>query len=228
MLRQQNSSFTTSIKDLRRSPSRSLLFLFCVGLIFTLITSSCDQDEQATPKPLEFEVTPNDQLRTMVQETPSDFTWEYFGDNMIISLRSEADWEGELVMSGFKIVRGEIVDRVNSESNNSNSAELLDGLSSEVVFRIKEGSIVNWGISNARWETEANSFDANWSANTAQAPIELWTTPNSWSPSELESGVLNEFEALGPDTLYVVYARLAGENPKRTQTSRPMGLLMGE
>ena len=204
---------------------RASTFLCILAALF-LLTTACDQSAEE-PKTLEFEVTPNDQLRTMVRETPSDFTWEYFGDNLTVSLSSEADWEGELVLSGFKIVNGEVVDRLSSQPHPSSDAELLNGLSSEEVFTtFVPGD--PWAGSRARWEAEARSPDAKWTSENARASIELWETSNRWPPSDMETAVQEEFESLGPDTLYVIYAQLAPEASDRRQTSRPVGLLMGE
>ncbi|GAA5522275.1 hypothetical protein LQ318_11010 [Aliifodinibius salicampi] len=198
---------------------KSIFTLFFSLLILFFV--SCD-NTGTEPEPLEFVTEPSDDLTQMIEETPSDFTWEYFGPNIQISLQSDNDWEGELVLSGFQIANNEIIDRITTNSYPANS-EMLSGdgiLGSDLTI---DFHVPGWGD----WKV-ISDINLKWNNTKVQEHIELWEVNESWSPSEIEDAILSEVDLEENETLFVVYAQLAGESPEREQTIRPFGLLMRE
>lgn len=187
--------------------SRSLFTaLLLVGILFF---SSCDTTNEPPTLPVAFKTAPSDGLSTMIQETPSDFTWEFFNDNIEVSMNDEPQWSGEMVLSAFQVQNGEVVNRTTTDPVETTADELTDGLSTEELF-----SSSSW-IPGLDWVPTSTWF-----------PGLVYTPENSWSPSEIEEGVIAENNLDENETMIVVYAHLAGESPEREQTTRPFGVVM--
>lgn len=195
--------------------------------LLIILLFSCDTGVESEPKPLEFASEPSNEMRIMIEETPSDFTWEFFKENILISLQSEIDWEGEIVLSGFQVQSGEATDRVTTTPLPTNAEQLENGLSTGDL-ELPEFTITDWAI-NVKRESLTNSFVEKWGDNEVQNSVNLWEPEKKWSPSEIEEAILSEVE-LGEEneTLFVVYAQLAEDSPERQQTTRPFGVLMRE
>lgn len=205
--------------------------LFFKTLFFTILIlfATCDETSQdAEPKPLEFSVEPTEELSFMVDEAPSDFTWEFFEENILITLNTESNWEDELVLSGFQVLNEEVVDRFTSNSFSANSEELQDGLLTGNLFTHPQ----TWTRPGVAWSTDKiwtqinNSIESKWKNKKFEVPKELWKPGQSWAPSEIEEAVLAETIPVENESLFVVYVQLAEDSPKRTQTTKPFGLLM--
>jgi hypothetical protein len=192
-----------------------------------ILLFSCENGVDSESEPLEFASEPSDEMRTMFDETPSDFTWEFFRENILIRLQSEVDWEGEIVLSGFQLLNGEIVDRITTNSIETNDKELLTGLSTGNLL-IPAFTITDWGEFRVKRNFMSNSLKEKWGETSAQHPIEIWEPGKQWSPSEIEGAILSEVDLGENEILFVVYAQLAGESPEREQTTQPFGLLMRE
>ncbi len=203
---------------------RSLFIaLLSIGILFF---SSCDTTNEPPTLPVAFKTEPSDEMRIMIEETPSDFTWEFFKQNILISLQSEVDWEGEIVLPGFQILSGEAADRVSTTPLPTNAEQLENGLSTGDLT-LPEFIITDWAV-NVKRKSLTKSFKEKWGDKEVQSSINLWEPEKKWSPSEIEEAILSEVDLGESETLFVVYAQLAEESPEREQTTQPFGILMSE
>lgn len=201
---------------------KSIFTLFFSLLILFFV--SCD-NTSTEPETLEFVTEPSDDLTQMIEETPSDFTWEFFGTNIQMSLQSDNDWEGELVLSGFQIANDEIIDRITTNSYPANSEKLFDGIlfsDLAVNFTFPSG----WS-DRLKWKA-LSDLNLKWENASIQGSLELWGPQDRYLPSEIEEAILAEVDLGENERLFVVYTQLAGESPEREQTTRPFGLIVRE
>src|SRR6056297_1406673 len=106
-------------------------------IIFTFIFTSCDdtsQDPETEVETLEFVIEPSDDLSFIVEDAPSDFTWEFYNNNIEVNLVPGSMWSGEIVLSSFQVENGEVVNRATSEPVETSASELADGLLTEELF----------------------------------------------------------------------------------------------
>lgn len=196
-----------------------LLFVFAsVGFIL----QACNTGSK--PAPLNFSTDATEDLRLMVEEAPSDFTWEFFEEHILIGMQTtESNWEGEVLLSGFQILNGEVADRVTTTPILTNAEQLESGISTGNLT-LPEFTITDWG--EFRWKSLAKSFKKNWGDKKVRSSISLWDPDQTWSTSEIEEAILSEVELGENETLFVVYVHLSEEAPQRQQTTQPFGILM--
>lgn len=207
--------------------SNILLFLsFLLLSVMISCDSSTDSENDIEPETLEFVTESSDDLTQMIEDTPSDFTWEFFGKNILISLQSDNDWEGELVLAGFQVLNGEIVDRTSTDPFEANGQLLSNGVLTK-EFQSVNFTITDW-VERSKWKKMANSFKLKWKNKNVQGSLELWGPGNRYSPSEIEDAILAETDLQENESLFVVYTELASESPEREQTTQPFGLIMTE
>lgn len=197
------------------------------GLLLTLAALcvvSCDS-EPVSQEPLDFAAEPTDELETMVQETPSDFTFGFLEDNVLLRLRSDRDWEGSLVLAGFQIANGDVVDRLTTAPVQTSDDELAGGLLTEDVF---SASGAGWSTAKTAWEIDFNVIDEEWGGRRTRKaqPRGLWIPDQSWMPSEVEQAVMANTDLAPDETLYVLYVRLEDQSTETEQTTRPFGVIL--
>ncbi|MDZ7682277.1 MAG: hypothetical protein U5J63_11350 [Fodinibius sp.] len=113
---------------------RLLLLLLSITTLFmwscTETTTGGGEEEL---QPLDFTTAPSSELSDIVQNTPGDFTWPFYNDNLTIGLDPEPEtFEGEIVLSVFQVQNGEVTNRLTSEPVDDESRGVVGGL-------------VNWG-----------------------------------------------------------------------------------
>ena len=197
---------------MRRSLSIIVLLLTIVPLVFL----SCDTgtDAESDQEPLEFQTAPSDELSSMIQETPSDFTWGYFQNNVQVNMIPGIDWNGEVVLSAFQVQNGEVVNETTTEPVETTADELAAGLSTEEMF------------SGSSWIQ-----GSDWVPTSTWMPSSTWiqqTEPLVYAPSEIESIAQSQVDLSQNETMVVVYAHLAGESPEREQMTQPFGVIFQE
>lgn len=183
-----------------------------------VIFFSCGDNSTAPdtdPKPLEFTTGPSQELSQLIDTAPGDFTWDYFSDNLFVSILNGPEWSGEIVLSSFQIENGEVVNRSTTEPYETNSEELSSGLSTEEMF---PGLVYAPGqawVTGKRWkQIDQWRKIKSWLKTDHWTPSEQWVPSSNWAPSEIEEIVLTEFNLSENETMIIVYTHLAdGQNP---------------
>ena len=178
--------------------------------IVTLLFVSCDQVTNSEPKPLEFQTAPSEGLSTMIQETPSDFTWGYFQDNVQVNMTQGTDWSGEMVISGFKVEGGEVLNRTTTGPITTNADELSAGLSTEELF------------SGSEWFS-----GSKWIPASEWGPSKLWIPLMDRSLSKVENMAIGNTDLSEDQTMIVVYAKVAGDTDREV-TTQPFGVIFDD
>ena len=190
---------------------RRLLQILFLSIV-TLFLFSCDNgtgtEERAS---LEYATGPSQDLDQIIEETPSDFTWDFYGDNIEVSMNSGPQWSGEIVLEAFQVEGGEVVNRLTTESVETSVDELADGLLTENMYP------------STRWYPTTR-----WISTEEMYPSTRWYPTTRWSPSEIESQAMSQNDLNGNQSMVVVYARMADDSPDREQTSRPFGIIFEE
>gem|GEM_PF-3360108 len=187
---------------------RSLLCIVFLLSMVPLVFMSCDTANEPPTLPVALKTTPSEELSSMVQDTPSDFTWDYFRDNVHIEGPSQTDFDKfDLVLSSFQVQNGEVVNRTSTEPIEVSADELSSGLVTEEI----PPSL--W-MPGKDWVSTSNWF-----------PGLVYAPGNSWTPSEVEDRVIADKELVDNETMVVVYAQLAGDSPEREQTTQPFGII---
>ena len=189
-----------------RFPGRLPLFL-CILLLSGSILS-CDSSGPEGPPP-EFSVSPTSELSGIVDNTPGDFTWDFYQNNLEVTWAPEADWNGELVLFTFQIQNGEVVNRATTTAA---STEGLDG------DEATSGTLYPPGTSP---ELPARE----WIPGTNWIPGSQWIPWSQWSPSEIEQVALDQVNLSSGQTMLVVYARAAGDVDSADQQTQPYGIV---
>lgn len=186
-------------------PVRTVLFL-----AVALLMVACDSSPTPEPGALEFSTEPSGELENIIEDTPSDFTWDFYNDNVAVSLQEGPDWDGELVLAGFQIQNGEVVHRTTTDPVDTN-VEVLSG-----------GASIGDLISGSSWMS-----GSDWVSVSNWRPSSSWSPGSSWSPSEIEEEALAEAESMLEDnqTMVVVYAHRANESGDYGEVTRPFGLI---
>lgn len=205
-------------------------FFFTI-LIFFATCDETSQDAKPESEALEFAIEPSEDLRFMIEETPSDFTWEFFSDNLIVTLVPESDWSGEIVLSSFQVENDEVINRASTEPVEINTDVLKKGLSTEVMFPDLVFDEQAWTTNSKLWlQSEQWPQAAEWLQSEHWTPVEQWV-PNpdiTWNPtkiSEIRDAALSEFELNHSETLVVVYTQPADETSTREMLTRPYGII---
>lgn len=183
-------------------------FLSFLLLAVAFGTVSCDSSLEPEPESVQFEAEPSDELSTLTQESPSDFTWTAFNDKMLVRKIPSSNWSGEVVLSAFQVENGEVINRVTSEP-----AAWPDSLSNEQLA----GSL----IPGMRWIP-----GTDWVPGSQWVPGPQWVPGDSWAPSDVEDAALSEVDVGPEESLVVVYAQTAGAPPDGGQMTQPYGLVM--
>lgn len=200
----------------------------CLSIVLLLFTT-CDetsQDAESEPETLEFSIEPTEDLSFMINEAPSDFTWEFFSDHLIVSSLAEAEWNDEIVLSSFQIENGELVNRSTANPYETNSEELSSGLSTEEMF---PGLVYYPGqtwVTGKRWEQADQWLKAeHWLKTDHWTPLEQWIPASGWKPTNIKDIALNEVDLSDNQSLLVVYAKLAENSTGREIITQPYGLI---
>jgi len=198
-----------------------LIILMAMALV------SCDETSQdAGTEKLEFAMEPTENLSFMINETPSDFTWEFFSDNLTVHLESNPTWNGDIVFSSLQVERGDVINRSSTPPVSVSSEELSGGLSSGELF---PGLVYIPGqewVMNKQW-LHADQWPQakQWISLEEASPVEEWNTETKWKPAEIESAILSEIDLEENQTLLVVYARSAPDSQERDQLTQPYGII---
>ncbi len=185
----------------------NLLFLFV--LTVTLTSCSDDETDMNQTEAMDFTITPSTELAQVISNTPDDFTWNFYEDNLSIGLSPEPQsFDGEIVLSIFKVDDSEVTNRNTSQPSATNLEELSAGLSTEDMY---PGSM--WITGN------------EWLPGGDWTPSEVWYPGSMWSPSEIENIALTENNLANNETMIVVYPELATGSNDREQVSQPYGII---
>jgi len=183
-------------------------FLSFLSLAVVFGTVSCDSGPEPEPTSVQFEAEPSDELSTLIQEAPSDFTWTAFNDKTLVRKVPGSDWSGDIVLSSFQVEDGEVVNRATSEP-----AAWPDSLSNEQLAESL--------FSGSRWVP-----GDEWFPGSKWVPSSNWIPGSDWPPSDVEEAVLSAVDVGPGESLVVVYAQTAGTPPDGGQTTQPYGLVM--
>jgi len=199
--------------------------LLIILMAMALVT--CDETSQdAGPEKLEFAMKPTENLSFMINETPSDFTWEYFSNNLTVSLAPGPLWDGSIVLSSIQVIDGEVVNRSSTPSVSVTAEELSDGFLSKELF---PGLVYTPGhewVINKQWmNSERWPHAEQWISLEQAAPIKEWTPDTRWKPAEIESAVINEVDLEENQTLLVVFSSIAPDSPEREVLTQPYGII---
>ena len=181
--------------------------LVCSLLVTGLLLAACDLSSETEPDSLEFTTEPSDELSAMIDETPSDFTWAFFNDNVTVSMIPGSNWSGDLVLSAFQLQDGEVVHRTTTDPVSTTAEALSSGRSTEDLI---PGS--SW-VPGPQWAPASNWI-----------PGSSWIPGSNWSPSEIEDQAREAFDLAEGETVVVVYAHTPDDS--QTQTTQPFGILM--
>ncbi|MEF8796865.1 MAG: hypothetical protein V5A22_12325 [Salinivenus sp.] len=170
-------------------------------------TVSCDSGPEPEPTSVQFEAEPSDELSTLIQEAPSDFTWTAFNDKTLVRKLPGSDWSGDIVLSSFQVEDGEVVNRTSSEP-----VAFPDSLNELLSESLLPGS---------KWIP-----GEDWFSGSKWVPSTNWDPGSEWAPSDVEDAALSEVDVGPGESLVVVYAQTAGTPPDGGQMTRPYGLVM--
>ena len=162
----------------------------------------------------------------MIQETPSDFTWSFFNDSIIVGLKSDANWSGKVVLSVFQVRDNTITNRITTDAVETNADELRNGISTEKMFPDSELFPASEWFMSARWKPDKifNPGDIE-KTITDWAPAYKWSLDSYLSPTKVESVTLDFKELTENEILIVVYTHLTGDTDRK-QITRPFGLVL--
>ncbi len=200
-----------------------------LSLIILLFFTACDissEDETTDPAPLEFTTEPSDDLRVMVEDNPSDFTWEFFSDNLFVSLAPGPEWSGEIVLSSLHIQGEEVTNRTTTEPIITNAEKLASGLSTEEMFPGLVYDEQAWApgklwVQEEKWPPFEDKFNSE-----HLSPVDQWVPERELEPSEIENVAVNEFDLDSSEILVVVYAHIGRNSSDREIFSQPYGLIL--
>lgn len=197
--------YLNSYSTLIRTP----LFIVMTSIL-SLGFVSCDSSTDSNTETIELYTTPTVELSEMISNSPGDLTWEYFNNNVTISMEKGGQWSGEIVLTSFQVRNGQIINRNTSDPISTNYDELSRN--------VNTGEFVSgtW-VPGHEWTT----FD-NW------MPTILWSSTSTTSPSNIVSLAINQTSLQPDQTMIVVYAQLADDSPDREQAIQPFGLILSE
>lgn len=197
---------------------RPLLIVILFLSIAPLIFISCDDEPTGEGKsqPLEFAMEPSDGLNSIIQETPSDFTWEYYQDNTRVMGPSQTDFSKfQLVLSSFQIRNGEVVNSTMTDPVEVSAEELSSGLLTEDIRPSLWMPGSDW-VSSSDWKPKSTFIQTT-------DPLVIQTTDPLYP--EVEDMVLNNVDLGTDETMVVVYPSIIGES-EREMTIQAFGLVM--
>ena len=117
---------------------KSFIQMTMLCILFISFTSCSDDDDDNNVNeadPIDFTIQPSAELDQIVSNTPSDFTWGFYEDNLTIGLNPEPEsFSGEIMMSAFELRNGNIMNSLSSEPVSTNLQELSAGLSTEDMY----------------------------------------------------------------------------------------------
>lgn len=181
-----------------------------VSLLFLAQSCPLDSSDDSTePEPLEFSTAPTSELSHMIEETPSDFTWDYFEDNLNIRTipGGMPYWDGEIIVSGFQVQNGDVVNRGSSEAASTNTDVLSEGISSEELFP------------GSKWMS-----GKTWVQGIRGSLVKKWFPGSKWSPSQIEDMAITQTDLAEDQTMVVVYTHVAGSTEREVRT-QPFGII---
>jgi hypothetical protein len=204
---------------------RTYTQLFLLTLL--LIIVSCDDTSQDTdPDTLKFSVESTEDLSFIINEAPGDYSWDYFSDNLSVSLVPGPMWSGEMVLSSLQVRNQEVVNRSSTPPVSVSIDELTSGLTSGELF---PGLIY---VPGQEWTTGKRWMEASkwpqakdWISLDEVQIVREWIPERRWKPSKISEAAINEVQISDSQTLLVVYARLAAESAEREVTTKPYGIV---
>lgn len=187
--------------------------LYSIAILVTtlFLAQSCpldSSDDEPEPGPLELSTAPSVELSQMISETPSDFTWEYFEDNMrVMGPTPYPYYSFRLVLSSFQVRNGEVVNRSTTNPVDANTDVLANG------------------ISTAELNLESGWLSGKtWVQGIRGSLVKKWFPGSKWSPSQIEDMAITNTDLAEGQTMVVVYAHVAG-SPEREVTAQPFGVI---
>lgn len=184
-----------------------ILFLLVVTFLYTSCGDTGTATEEAIPH--DFTTAPTAELSQIIENTPRDFTWGFYNDNIEITLHDDPKWNGGIVISGFQVKNGEVVNEITSEVIETNADELGNGISTADIY-----SESTW-FPGERWI----SMENNW------IPSTTWFPGERWAPAEMQNVAMSRNDLAENETLVVVYAHVPVDSAKRKQETRPLGIV---
>lgn len=201
---------------MRRSLFSIVVLLFIIPLVFI----SCEDTSAPDPgpAPVGLETAPSDGLENMINDTPSDFTWDYYQDNVRIEGPSQTDFSKfDLVLHSFQVNNGEVVNRSMTEPVEVSADELSSGLvTGEITLGPSLGALGKDWVPSSDWRAQSTFIQTT-------DPIIIQTTePIVYA--EVEDMVLNNIDLGTDETMFVVYPSIMGEDG-REMTVQVFGLV---
>ncbi|NGP88232.1 hypothetical protein [Fodinibius halophilus] len=188
-----------------------ITFLLCSALLAGACSDSGTGAEDEL-KPLDFTTSPTSELSQIVNNTPSDFTWDFYNDNILLGLEPKPDsFEGEIVLSVFQVQNGEVTNRLTSDPVGTNLEELSAGLSTAEMYPDSP-----W-FRGSEWANDSPIW----------VPSTQWYPGSMWAPSEIENKALSQNDLSAGETLVVIYPHLPGESEREVLT-QPYGIVFSE
>jgi len=178
--------------------------IFALFVLVVALTA-CDSGPNGEPDALSFSTAPSSALTDVVQNTPSDFTWGLYNDNVTVQLESGTDWDGEIVLEAFQVQNGEVVNQVTTEP--VAASDLAAGTSTEALYP------------DTRWIP-----GSQWVPGDQWAPTSQWIPGSQWAPATIEDEAQSQVDLNDDETMVVVFARAAAPDDREV-TARPFGLV---
>ena len=188
-------------------------------VVYPELTSTSDREVVSQPygiifqsqdaDPIDFTIQPSAELDQIISNTPNDFTWGFYEDNLSIGLNPEPEsFNGDVMMSAFELKNGDIINSFSSQPVSTNLQELSDGLSTEDMY---PGS--QW-INGNDWLPSMQEWDVS----------EVWYPGSQWAPSEIESIAMQQNSLADNETMIVVYPQLPATSDREV-VSQPYGII---
>jgi hypothetical protein len=77
---------------------------------------------------LDFTTAPSNELSDIIQNTPNDFTWEFYNDNLTLGLDPEPEsFEGEIILSVFQVQNGEVTNQLDQRTSGYEYGRVVGG-----------------------------------------------------------------------------------------------------
>ncbi len=201
---------------MRRSLFSIVVLLFIIPLVFI----SCEDTSAPDPgpAPVGLETAPSDGLENMINDTPSDFTWDYYQDNVRIEGPSQTDFSKfDLVLHSFQVNNGEVVNRGMTEPVEVSADELSSGLlTAEITLGPSLGALGKDWVPSSDWKPKSTFIQTT-------DPIIIALDPALDKP-EVEEMVLNNIDLGTDETMFVTYTSMIGEDG-REMTIQVFGLV---
>lgn len=183
-----------------------------VSILAVLVTvlPACDTsalDLDGGEEPAEFTVEASSELSQMIESAPSDFTWDFFIRELIVSSDSEG-WSGELELCTVRIEGGGAQESACSPAVETDAGALADGIRSESL------------IPGSGWFPGSSWFPGSeWVPGDSWFPGSQWVTSD---PQIIADAALSDVDLGAEQAMVAVYVR----GTPATDGVRPFGVIL--